>query len=249
LRPERFGAVWDGAWCRAVEGVLTGGAARIAPLCDELVAPRAPFARIRFNQSHESIAARPFCERLIRLADPRAAQVAHALLLSAPGVPMLFMGDEAGERAPFHVFADLSGDAGDALRAARRALCDLPDLLPDPLDRTTFALSRPYRREGPEAAGWRALTAGLLRFRSDETIPLLRSGAVAPPEAVATGPLSLWASWPCRAGTLHLAANLGGLPEMEPPVFLRPPKLALCHVGRDRHAFALWLERPRRGAD
>jgi 1,4-alpha-glucan branching enzyme len=249
-RPERFGAVWQGGWQDAVTRLLSGDAGAMAELRAELAAPRPHFTRIRYNQSHQSIAARPFCERLLRLADPRAAQVAHALLLSAPGVPMLMMGDEAGERAPFHVFADLSGAGADALRASRRALFgdlpDLSDLIPDPMDRTTFALSRPYRRDGPEAAGWRALTAGLLRFRADETLPLLRSGPAAPPEAQVTGPLSLLASWPCRAGTLHVAANFGGLPDVEPPVFLRPPKLALCHVARDRYAFALWLERPRR---
>lgn len=251
-RPERFEAVWNADWHRAVEAVLTTEQAGLEPLCADLVAPRPLFSRIRYNQSHETIAARPFCERLIRLADPRAAQVAHAMLLSAPGVPMLMMGDEAGERAPFHVFADLRGDDATRLRAKRRALFadmpDMADLMPDPMDRTTFALSRPYRRDGPEAAGWRALTAGLLRFRAEETVPLLRSGLIAPPEASATGPLSLLASWPCRAGTLHMAANLGGIPDEEPPVFLRPPKLALCHVARDRYAFALWLERPRRGA-
>lgn len=249
-RPERFEAVWQGGWQRAVERLLTGEGTAMADLCAELAAPRPLAARIRYNQSHESIAARPFCERLIRLVDPRAAQVAHAMLLSLPGVPMLLMGDEAGERAPFHVFADLDAAGARALRDRRRALFsdmpDMADLMPDPMDRTTFALSRPYRREGPEAAGWRALTAGLLRFRADEVLPLLATGLIAPPEAQATGGLSLQASWPCKGGTLHIAANLGSTPDEEPGIFHRPPKLALCHVGRDRFAFALWLERPRR---
>lgn len=251
-RPERFGAVWDGAWQRAVETVLTAedGLSGVTGLCRCLAAPRPFAARIQYNQSHASIGARPFGERLIRLADPRAVQVAHALLLSAPSVPMLFMGDEAGERAPFHTFADLTGPVAEALRADRRALFagmpDMADLMPDPMDRTTFALSRPYRREGPEAAGWRSLTAGLLRFRREGIVPLLRSGPAGPPEAYPTGPASLVASWPCKAGTLHLAANFGAPPTEEPTVFLRPPKLALCHIGRDPHAFALWLEKPRR---
>lgn len=249
-RTERFAAVWQGGWQRAVERLLTGDGAAMADLCAELAAPRPLAPRIRYNQSHESIAARPFCERLIRLVDPRAAQVAHAMLLSVPGVPMLLMGDEAGERAPFHVFADLGAAGAARLCAKRRALFadmpDMADLMPDPMDRTTFALSRPYRRDGPEAAGWRALTAGLLRFRADEVLPLLSTGLIAPPEAEATGPLSLRACWPCKGGSLHIAANLGTTPEEEPEIFHRPPKLALCHVGRDRFAFALWLEKPRR---
>lgn len=256
-RPERFGAVWRPEWQQAIQGVLTDddGRAAMGDLCRVLGAPRPAVpqghaARIHYNQSHTSIGQRPFGERLIRLADPRAVQVAHALLLTAPPVPMLFMGDEAGERAPFHCFADLAGVEATSLRATRRAMFDdmpdLADLMPDPMDRSTFALSRPYRREGADSAGWRSLTAGLLRFRRDEIIPLLRSGSAAPPEARPTGPASLLASWPCKAGTLHLAANFGAPPDEEPPVFLRPPKLALCHVGRDPLAFALWLEKPRR---
>lgn len=253
VRPERFTAAEAAPFRHAIHGLLTSetaGGDCLSALCAALTATPGPTAPIHALQTAASIGARPFGERLTRLADPRAVQVALALLISQPAAPLLFMGDETGERAPFHLFTDLDPARAAALRDTRlppgTAPSDLASLLPDPNDRSTFAASRPFRRSTPDTPAWRSLTAGLLAFRRAEVIPLLRSGPAGLPRARPTGPASLIAEWPCRDGTLRLAASFGSAPATEPPEFLRPPRLCLGHVGRDDHAFALWIERPRR---
>lgn len=253
VRPERFTASESAPFRHAIHATLTGeGGTRdgLPALCSALVARHRPASAIHALQTAASIGARPFGERLTRLSDPRAVQVALALLLCQPATPLLFMGDETGERAPFHLFTDLPTRQAAALRGARvppdSPIPDLADLLPDPNDHSTFAASRPFRRTTADTAAWRSLTAGLLAFRRDELLPLLRSGPAGLPRARATGPAALIAEWPCRAGILRLAASFGRPPAADPPEFLRPPRLCLGHVGRDDHAFALWIDRPRR---
>lgn len=251
-RPERFTAAEAPLYRRALNSLLTGDGDIPSPLgllCDALTASYGPAAPVFANQTPASIGARPFGERLTRLADPRAVQVAHALLLSQPATPLVFMGDEAGERAPFHRFADLSPQRAAALRRDRlppdSPIPDLADLIPDPNDRATFAASRPFRRDAPDAPGWQSLTQGLLQFRCTELLPLFASGPAGLPRARATGPAAFIAEWPFRDGTLRIAASLGTPPDGDQPEFLRPPRLCLGHAGRDPFAFALWLERPR----
>lgn len=204
---------------------------------------------INFNQNHDQVGNRAFGERLIRLVDPRAAQVAHALLLTAPFTPLLFMGEESGERSPFYFFADYAGELGRVTQEGRaEQFAEIPgfaELMPDPLDRATFVASRPFRRDDPDAVAWRNLTSGLLRFRHAQVVPLLRSGRLAPGKAQPTGPKSLMASWPCTDGTLRIAANIGTPPDSEPPAFSRPPKLALGNVTTDDFAFSVWIDRKR----
>jgi len=252
IRPERFTAAEVPLYRRALHTLLTRDDDIPSPLrllCDALTGTYGPAAPVFANQTAASIGARPFGERLTRLADPRAVQVAHALLLCQPAAPLVFMGDETGERAPFHRFADLAPPRAEALRRARlpddSPIPDLADLIPDPNDRATFAASRPFRRAIPDAHGWQSLTQGLLQFRNGELLPLVASGPAGMPRARATGPAALMAEWPFRDGTLRIAASLGTPPTEDPPEFLRPPRLCLGHAARDPYAFALWIERPR----
>lgn len=249
LRPERFTAAEAPLHRRALHALLTGEDTAPTPLltlCDALTASPGPAAPIHTLQTPASIDTRPFGERLTRLADPRGVQVAHALLLCQPATPLVFMGDEIGERAPFHRFADLFPRRAAALHRARMVTDDpIADLIPNPNDRATFAASRPFRRAVQDAPGWQSLTTGLLTFRRTELLPLLASGAAGLPRARATGPASLIAEWPYRDGTLRIAASFGQAPQDDPPEFLRPPRLCLGHAARDPFAFALWIERPR----
>ncbi len=77
-----------------------------------------PTAFVNAIQTHDQIGNRALGERLLTLARPEAVRVAYALLLVAPYVPMVFMGEERGETAPFQFFADYSGDLGEAVRKA-----------------------------------------------------------------------------------------------------------------------------------
>jgi len=61
---------------------------------------------IVFNQNHDLPGNRPDGRRLSALAGMPALKVAAAAVLLSPYVPMLFMGEEYGEDAPFYFFSD-----------------------------------------------------------------------------------------------------------------------------------------------
>jgi len=73
-----------------------------------------------FAQNHDHIGNRPKGDRLVNLVTLEQAQLAAALVLLAPGVPLLFMGEEYGDPAPFPYFID-HGDPAlvEAVRAGR----------------------------------------------------------------------------------------------------------------------------------
>jgi maltooligosyltrehalose trehalohydrolase len=57
-----------------------------------------------FLQNHDQVGNKPDGKRLSALVSPSALKVAVALLLLSPYVPILFMGEEYAETAPFHYF-------------------------------------------------------------------------------------------------------------------------------------------------
>jgi maltooligosyltrehalose trehalohydrolase len=74
-------------------------------------------------QNHDQIANAYWGDRLGTLLDPERQKLAAALLLcGAPNVPMLFMGQEWGETAPFLYFTSHTDAAlGEAVREGRKA--------------------------------------------------------------------------------------------------------------------------------
>ena len=75
-----------------------------------------------FSQNHDQVGNRPGGERLAALVPFEAQKVAAATVLLSPFVPLLFMGEEYGERAPFHYFVSHSESAVvRAVREGRRA--------------------------------------------------------------------------------------------------------------------------------
>lgn len=74
-----------------------------------------------FTHNHDQIANALGGKRLSRLLSTEQQKLAAAVLLCAPFLPMLFMGQEYGELAPFHYFTD-HGDPGlaEAVREGRR---------------------------------------------------------------------------------------------------------------------------------
>jgi maltooligosyltrehalose trehalohydrolase len=126
-----------------------------------------PLAFVNFLQNHDQVGNRAMGERLGALAAPRAVEALTAILLLAPQIPLLFMGEEWDERRPFPFFTDFHGDLARAVRKGRRAeFAYWPDFrdadaraaIPDPNAPETFAAAkldwapRPSRRA---PRGWR----------------------------------------------------------------------------------------------
>jgi maltooligosyltrehalose trehalohydrolase len=97
---------------------------------------------VTFIQNHDQVGNRADGARLSTLVPPERLRVAAALLLLSPGLPLLFMGEEYGEVAPFAYFVD-HGDP-ELLDAVRRGRAvehahEATEILPDPGDPKTFA--------------------------------------------------------------------------------------------------------------
>jgi maltooligosyltrehalose trehalohydrolase len=174
----------------------------------------APTAFVNFLQNHDQIGNRALGDRLESIAKPNAIEAALAITLLAPMVPMLFMGEEWGWKAPFPFFCDFDGDLAEAVRQGRRkefagAYAKYDDEIPDPLDQSTFRSAVLDWEARNEAAGGRrlALVQELLAIRRREIIPRLAGAAFG--EANATDNGLLTAQWRMADGTtLSLLANL-----------------------------------------
>ena len=127
---------------------------------------RAPEQFVVFDQNHDQVGNRAFGDRLAQRVRPLAA---FCTLLS-PFTPMLFMGEEHGERAPFQFFSDhIDKRMADATRDGRReefaAFAEFAgEEVPDPQDPATFERSKLTRRGSTKL---RALYAALLRARRE----------------------------------------------------------------------------------
>ncbi|MGH2910496.1 MAG: alpha-amylase family glycosyl hydrolase, partial [Solirubrobacteraceae bacterium] len=96
-----------------------------------------------FSQDHDQVGNRAYGDRLPAPARPLAA----FWTLLAPFVPMLFMGEEYGELAPFQFFTNHIDPAiAEATRTGRRAefasFADFGGEIPDPEDPATFIRSK-----------------------------------------------------------------------------------------------------------
>jgi len=99
-----------------------------------------------FSQNHDQVGNRAWGERLAVLTDFEGQKLAAAAVLLSPFVPLLFMGEEYGEPAPFLFFADF-GDPGlrEAVSRGRReefAAFGWQGEVPDPHHPATFCRSK-----------------------------------------------------------------------------------------------------------
>jgi maltooligosyltrehalose trehalohydrolase len=99
-----------------------------------------------FSQNHDQVGNRALGDRLSTIVDLERQRLAAGLVLLSPFVPLLFMGEEYGETAPFLYFTDHGDDElNRAVREGRArefaAFARAGELL-DPHDPEAFARSR-----------------------------------------------------------------------------------------------------------
>ncbi len=108
-----------------------------------------------FSQNHDQIGTRVLGERLSSLVSFEQLKLAAAAILLSPFIPLLFMGEEYAETAPFQYFVEFSDAALIAsVREGRTALsasAGRQNHVPDPQAAQTFLRSKlnfSLRREG-----------------------------------------------------------------------------------------------------
>ncbi len=140
---------------------------------------------IVFTQNHDQVGNRPLGDRLDATAGLDGARLAAALTLLSPFTPLLWMGEEYAESAPFLYFVS-HGDA-DLVEAVRRGRAnEFADFAhgagaPDPQSDDTFRRSRldwTLRERGAHAT-MLAYYAELLRLRQALDLPGRAAGATA----------------------------------------------------------------------
>lgn len=194
-----------------------------------------PLAFINFIQNHDQIGNRALGDRLTSNTAPEAIEAALAILLMAPMVPMLFMGEEWGSKAPFPFFCDFKGDLADGVRKGRRAeFADAykkyGDEIPDPLDPSTLQSAVLDWKAAETGRGGERLTLvrDLLKARRDNVVP--RLAGVAFGEASASQDGLVTATWRMGDGTtLALLANLSDHEISDAP----PPSKGTLIWGRE----------------
>lgn len=194
-----------------------------------------------FAQNHDQVGNRPRGDRL-----PREVRALAALCtLFSPSTPMLFMGEEHGEDAPFQFFTDHRDPfIADATRDGRRAefagLADGGDV-PDPQARSTFEASRLTRAGDPQLGDLYArLIALRVRFTSPTTATDLDEDARW--LRVERGAWCLVANFgpeptavPCPPGAIEVATDPAARPHRttagDPAILLPARSGALVHGG------------------
>jgi maltooligosyltrehalose trehalohydrolase len=125
-----------------------------------------PEAFVVFSSDHDQVGNRAYGDRLPERARPLAA----LLTCLAPFTPMLFQGEEYGERGPFLFFSDhIDDEIATATREGRRrefaAFAAFGEEIPDPQDPMTFEHSKLTREGAPD--GMRALYTEALALRRE----------------------------------------------------------------------------------
>jgi maltooligosyltrehalose trehalohydrolase len=188
-----------------------------------------PTAFVDFLQNHDQVGNRAFGQRITALAPQPAVRCLTAILLLAPQIPLMFMGQEYGAATPFQFFCDFGPELGAAVAKGRRAefarfaaFASEADLarIPDPNDPATFARSKLDWSEpdATEHAAWHDVHRALLALRHRRIVPLLPRLKGHCGKARVLGDTALEAVWSGDQGQrLTLVANVGSVDAAAPP--------------------------------
>jgi maltooligosyltrehalose trehalohydrolase len=138
-----------------------------------------PSTFVLYLQNHDQIANSSHGWRLQRLASPGLCRAMTALLLLAPGTPLLFQGQEFAASSPFFFFADVSPELAENIHQSRLKLLSRfrnpaqPEMnagTPRPEDADTFKRSKINLAERDEHAAAYSLHRDLLKLRRQDPV-------------------------------------------------------------------------------
>ena len=138
-----------------------------------------PAKFVNYIQNHDQIANSGCGERVQFLTSPGRLRAMTALLLLAPGTPLLFQGQEFASSSPFCFFADHTPDLAKLVMEGRlKALAQFAGLatdemlpyLADPADPSTFERCKLDFSERQRNRGTYDLHRDLLRLRRDDAV-------------------------------------------------------------------------------
>jgi maltooligosyltrehalose trehalohydrolase len=175
------------------------------------------------SQNHDQVGNRARGERLSRLVSFESLKLAAGVTLLSPFVPLLFMGEEYGEVAPFQYFTS-HGDPGlaEAVRRERKAEFDSFDWkgqVPDPQAESTFAASKlnhGLAHDEPHRTLWRFYHM-MLNFRREHQLGRYSQADVVQYDTVRALLNILERSEHQLAALFHFGEAPAGLPFSLPP--------------------------------
>jgi len=182
-----------------------------------------------FTQNHDQVGNRAAGDRLGTIVPFEAAKLAAALLLVAPALPLLFMGEEYGETAPFQFFTSFLDPAlAGAVRTGRAAefsRFEWKGTIPDPQAPDTFVRSRlnPTLAGAPRHRGLREFYRAWLTLRRQHPALGARGKALTRAALDETGSVLTVDRGGPSGEALRCVANLTGKPQ----AWTAPPRALL----------------------
>ncbi len=163
------------------------------------------------TQNHDQVGNRARGERTSQLLSVERLEIAAALLLTSPFVPLLFQGEEWGARTPFLYFTDhedpeLARAVSEGRRNEFRAFGWDPEAVPDPQAPETFRSSQLDWTEREREPHQRLLRWYRALMRLRRTCPALRAGRIEDVH-VTYDEAARWLA--VLRGSIGVAVNLG----------------------------------------
>ncbi len=173
--------------------------------------PASPFAFCNFAQNHDQVGNRGRGDRLNVSHGADVHWLCATIAWIAPGIPMLWMGEESGTTRDFPFFGNYPDSWAPLVRDGRKkdheGLPGFDGEIPDPCDRATFEAAKLPGGVEDEAHAKRV--ARLLRVRREELASRYRDMEVLAGTFTVDGSV-LKVCWPLPEGeVLHLVANFG----------------------------------------
>jgi maltooligosyltrehalose trehalohydrolase len=187
---------------------------------------------VLYLENHDQVANSGLGARLCALTAPDQLRAMTALLLLAPGTPMLFQGQEFGSTRPFVYFADHDDELARAVAKGRREfLTQFPSLadpevqerIPDPAALETFTSCKLDWSERDRNGQLWTLHRDLLRLRRQD--PAFAAQDLTRLSTSVLGAEAMLLRYQCAAGDRLLLVNLGTDLHLDvaPEPLLAPP--------------------------